>query len=221
MSEHLSQANESQAELAEAHTYDGIQEYDNPTPLWWDLLFVGTVLFAPLYVVWFHSPQAGRTHAESYEAAFAANMRLQFGELGTLEADEPTILKYMNDSQWLAVGQATFVTHCASCHGKEGEGVSGPNLTDDYYLHVKEVADIAKVIKNGAKAGAMPAWGNRLHPNEVVLAASYVASMRGKNLSSSRKAEGKVIDPWPEPPAGDASNNDDSAATSEGQSDDV
>lgn len=191
-------------EIPASHTYDGIQEYDNPTPLWWDLLFVGTILFAPVYIVWFHSPLAGRTHAERYEGALAANMRLQFGELGTLTADEPTILKYMNDTKWQSVGKATFATHCVSCHGREGEGVSAPNLTDEHYLNVKQVTDIAGVIKNGAKAGAMPAWENRLHPNEVVLASAYVASLRGQNKSSARPAEGNIIPPWPEAPAADA-----------------
>ncbi len=179
------------------HCYDGIQEYDNPTPFWWDLLFVGSVLFAPFYALWFHAPSMGRTHAAHYDVELAENMRLQFGEIGELTADESTILKYMKDPKWLTVGQATFATNCVSCHGTAGEGISGPNLTDDYYLNVKQITDIAKVIQNGAKAGAMPAWANRLHPNEIVLAASYVASMRGENLSSSRPPEGNQIDPWP------------------------
>ncbi|MEM1303271.1 MAG: cbb3-type cytochrome c oxidase N-terminal domain-containing protein [Planctomycetota bacterium] len=178
------------------HSYDGIVEYDNPTPLWWDLLFVASILFAPLYIVWFHSPFATRTLADTYEVALAENMKKQFGEIGTLAADEATILKYMNDSKWLSVGKATFATNCASCHGKNGEGISGVNLTDEYYKHVTNVTDIAKVILEGANAGAMPAWKNRLHPNEVVLASSYVASLRGQNLSG-RQAEGKEIDPWP------------------------
>jgi cytochrome c oxidase cbb3-type subunit III len=179
------------------HVYDGIQEYDNPTPGWWNMLFIGSVVFSPLYLLWFHSPTSGRTLAAQYEVGMAENMKLQFGELGDLEPDEATIVKYMGEPQWLKVGQATFITNCVSCHGREGEGVSAPNMTDDHFLHVKQIADIASVIKNGAKNGAMPAWGNRLHPNEVVLAASYVAALRGKNLPSARPAEGEVIPPWP------------------------
>ena len=183
------------------HTYDGIQEYDNPTPRWWDLLFVGSIFFAPVYAVWFHAPQMNRNLAGRYEQALAANMRLQFGEIGDLAPDEETILRYMNKPEWLNVGASTFATNCVSCHGRQGEGVSGPNLTDDFYLHVKEITDIAKVVAEGAKKGAMPAWRNRLHPNEVVLVSAYVASLRGQNLDSSYQADkGKEIAPWPEPP---------------------
>ena len=51
------------------------------------------------------------------------------------------------------------------------------------------------VVTHGRKNGAMPAWGNRLSPNEIVLVASYVASVRGKNLSG-RPHEGQLIAPW-------------------------
>lgn len=208
MSTPENKATEPVADQLSDHCYDGIQEYDNPTPRWWDLLFVGSVIFAPIYCIWFHAPQMGRTHAARLETALADNMRLQFGEIGELTGDEETILKYMNEPQWLKVGEATFATHCVSCHGRQGEGISGPNLTDDNYIHVKQIADIAKIINDGAKAGAMPAWGNRLHPNEVVLAASYVASLRGQNLSSGWKVRSDPIPPWPAAPAAETATTE-------------
>lgn len=178
------------------HNYDGIQEYDNPTPGWWNWLFIATIIMAPIYLVIFHSPYSDRSVKAQYDRANNANLKLQFEEIGELEGDAETILKYKDDPKWIAVGKATFATNCVSCHGKKAEGLSGPNLTDDSYLHVKQVEDIARVIHDGAKAGAMPAWGNRLHPNEVVLAAAYVASLRGTNVAG-KGPEGNAIDPWP------------------------
>ena len=50
----------------------------------------------------------------------------------------------------------------------------------------------------------MPAWQNRLHPNEIVMVSAYVASLRGQNKDGPRGEEGSVIDPWPAaPPAHD------------------
>lgn len=198
MSDNPHVAPEAEDELLSSHNYDGIQEYDNPTPGWWNWMFIATIVFAPIYVLWFHSPTEPRDLEAQYESAYAANMKLQFGEIGTLEPTPANIVKYMHDDKWLGVGAATFATHCKSCHGADGSGISGPNMTDDYYKNVKNIGDIAKVIRDGAANGAMPAWGNRLHPNEVVLAAAYMASLRGKDLPSSRPAEGNIIPPWPD-----------------------
>ena len=92
-----------------------------------------------------------------------------------------------------------FQTHCASCHGKNGGGLVGVNLTDDHYKHVTTIEDIARVIENGAGGGAMPAWKNRLsHVNQVVLTAAYVASLRGTNVAGGKAPEGTEIPPWGE-----------------------
>ena len=32
------------------HSYDGIQEYDNPMPRWWVYSFWGTIIFSVLYM---------------------------------------------------------------------------------------------------------------------------------------------------------------------------
>lgn len=197
MSDNPTVSPEAEDELLSSHNYDGIQEYDNPTPGWWNWLFVATIVFAPIYIVWFHSPTDPHTIAVEYEKAYAENMKLKFGDL-VIDPTEANIVKYMHDEEWLGVGATVFATHCKQCHGAEGEGISGPNLTDDNYLNVKNIEDIAKVIRDGAKNGAMPAWESKLHQNEIVLAASYVASLRGKNVKG-RVAEGTLVPPpWPE-----------------------
>jgi cytochrome c oxidase cbb3-type subunit 3 len=182
------------------HEYDGIREYDNPTPAWWHLIFLGTVGFGIVYYLFFQIGNAGWTVQEAHQTAVAEDLKRRFQEIGELQGDEATILEYMQQPDWLAVGTTVFATHCKSCHGSNGEGSVGPNLTDDHYKNVKELADLVKVLENGAAAGAMPAWRTRLHPNEIVLSAAYVATLRGKNLPSPRSAEGEIIPPWPESP---------------------
>ena len=165
------------------HEYDGIQEYDNPCPGWWHAIFWLTVFFS---VVYFFSSRSAATagrwpsawnigHGRGHESSGSASM-------GELKNDTATILKYKDDADWMLYANSVFLTNCQSCHGADGSGVVGPNLTDDYYKNVKKITDIAEVIKNGAAGGSMPAWETRLHPNEVVLMAAYVAGLRGKNL---------------------------------------
>jgi len=154
-------------------------------------------------MMYYHGGPSGRGVEGQYGVALAANTRLQFAEIGDLQPDAETIVTYMEKPSWVRVGQSVYKTHCTSCHGNDGEGKIGPNLTDDVYKNVRQVDDIAKVIMKGANAGAMPAWSNRLHPNEVVLVSAYVAGLRGQELDSPRPPEGNAIPPWPEPPAQD------------------
>jgi cytochrome c oxidase cbb3-type subunit 3 len=179
------------------HSYDGIEEYDNPTPGWWVWLFALPIVLSPFYYVFYHSGVPGRSIHEEYSVAVADNLRLQFAELGELKPDKATLLKYIADKRWLTVGESVYKTNCISCHGSAGEGKVGPNLTDDAWKNVYSIEDIAKVVALGAAGKAMPAWGNRLHPNEVVLVSCYVAAMRGSNPPAPvRPPEGKPIPPW-------------------------
>lgn len=199
-------AEKSQENLLD-HEYDGIREYDNPTPAWWHLVFIGCVVFSVVYFIFFQLGNAGWTVEEAYDAAEARDLSARFAEMGELEMDEQTVLIYTGDPEGLKVGANVFEKNCRSCHGENGEGKEGPNLTDDYYKNVKRLGDILHVVDQGANNGAMPPWGTRLHPNEMVLVSSYVANLRGKNLTGGRKADEQgyvVIPPWPDPAAAEA-----------------
>jgi cytochrome c oxidase cbb3-type subunit 3 len=180
------------------HEYDGIREYDNPCPGWWAWLFFLTAVFAAAYFFYFQVGKAGISVQKDHENAVADNVRLRFAEIGELTPDEPTLIKYMQESEaeWLQVGRSVYEQQCKTCHGDEGRGLVGPNLTDDYYKNVEKLGDVLTVIIDGAGNGSMPSW-KRLHPNEILLVSAYVATLRGKNLPSPRQAEGKLIPPWP------------------------
>ncbi|MGI9472984.1 MAG: cbb3-type cytochrome c oxidase N-terminal domain-containing protein [Rubripirellula sp.] len=185
------------------HDYDGIQEYDNPLPGWWKWLFIASILFTPPYFWFYHNGAEGRTLSDRYDRELAANLKLQFAEIGELTADRETVVKYLYEDSWLRIGKAVFKSNCVSCHGREGVGLVGPNLRDDHYKNVKDIADILKVLENGANAGAMPAWKNRLSTNEIVLVSSYVASLRGSEDGNGKPPEGNEISPWPAAPVED------------------
>jgi cytochrome c oxidase cbb3-type subunit 3 len=181
------------------HIYDGIQEFDNPLPGWWTWLFVGSVVFSFFYWIVFHFGTEGRSVFDQYDRNSAEIFERRFAEIGVLKPDRPTILAYMNDPKFLTVGKVVYKTNCVSCHGANGEGNIGPNLTDDHWKNVKQIEDIARVIEQGAANGAMPSWRNRLsHINQIVLAAAYVASMRGTNPPGGKMPEGELIAAWPE-----------------------
>ena len=190
------------------HAYDGIEEFDNPLPGWWKWLFVASIVICPFYWMFYHGGAEGRSTEDAYNSALAENTRLQFAEIGDLQPDAATIMKFSQKSNWVRVGEIVFKTNCSTCHGRKGEGNVGPNLTDEYFKHITTVEDIAKVIANGAAAKAMPAWSNRLHPNEIVMLSAYIAKLRGTNVEGGKAAEGKLIAPWPEPPQSKSDSNE-------------
>lgn len=179
------------------HCYDGIEEYDNPLPGWWTWIFVATIVYSLGYFWIYHGGLGARRLPDLYNLAVADNLRLQFADLGELQPESDVILKYARDDKWVMVGKTVYDTNCISCHGAQAQGLVGPNLTDPFWKQVKEPQDVAKVIREGAAGGAMPAWKNRLHPNEVVLAASYIVSLQGTVPPGvGRKPEGTQIEPW-------------------------
>ncbi|TWT51237.1 Cbb3-type cytochrome c oxidase subunit CcoP2 [Rubripirellula amarantea] len=183
------------------HQYDGIEEFDNPLPGWWKWIFVLCILFSIPYTLFYHGGAEGRSIEEGYEVALADNLRLQFAEIGELKADRANVIKFLYKPNMLSIGKAVFKSNCTSCHGSDGGGLVGPNLTDEEYKNVKDIGDFINVLENGAGAGAMPAWKNRLSTNEIVMVSSYVASLRGTVPASAKAPQGNKIAPWPPAPA--------------------
>jgi cytochrome c oxidase cbb3-type subunit 3 len=186
-----------EAKLLPGH--DGIQEYDNPIPGWMSWILGVTIVWGVLYC-FYYGLGYGPSNLAEYQAAVADNVRLQFAEIGLLKPDEPTMLAYMGKPDWMAFGRSVYQSNCQSCHGPTGLGGVGTNLCDDHWKNVVKFEDIPKVVGGGAAGGQMPAWGARLHPNEVVLVSAYVATLRG-SASGGKAAEGKVIPAWPAVPA--------------------
>jgi cytochrome c oxidase cbb3-type subunit 3 len=113
-----------------------------------------------------------------------------------LTPDSATLLKLAKDPLMNKMGASIFQTNCVSCHGRHAEGVACPNLTDNYYIHVKKIEDFIDVITKGRNNGAMPAWGNRLRPNEIIVVAAYVSSLRNTNYPGGKHPEGTIPPPW-------------------------
>lgn len=69
-------------------------------------------------------------------------------------------------------GRKYFLGHCSFCHGPEGEGGRGVNLTAGRYRHGGSDREVFKTISRGVQGTEMP--GSRLSPNEVWRLVTYV-----------------------------------------------
>lgn len=183
------------------HNYDGIQEYDNPIPGWWHLIFLGSVVFSICYVVVWHLTPIIPTREARHASAVAAAEEAQFGPLRDMPMDSNKILAVMGNDKWLSGGESIFKGTCAVCHGQQGEGIEalGLNLTDEKYLFVQKITDIADIVKNGTPSKKMPPQ-SQFNENEIAMVAGYVASLRGKNVAGPEsQMQGEVIPAFPQP----------------------
>ena len=178
-------------DLLMEHEYDGIQELNNPTPAWFMYLFYGTIIFAIGYLLNYHVFHTGQLLYEEYrtEIAKADIAQKAFLSKSANRVDE-TNVKLVNDPVVLASGQVIFKKNCSPCHGEHAQGVVGPNLTDDYWLHGGKINDIFKTIKYGVPAKGMPTWEKLLSPKQIADVANYIKSLHGTNPAGPKEPQG-------------------------------
>lgn len=183
------------------HSWDGIEEFDNPMPRWWLWTFYITIVwgigYTLLYPAWplVSSATAGMLGyatrgevaediAAVQEANEGINMRLASAELGEVPSD-PELNNYA-----VSAGAAVFRTWCAQCHGSGAAGVQAsgyPNLLDDDWLWGGSIDDIHATIAHGirneededARFSQMPAFGEILEAEEISQVVNYVMSLSG------------------------------------------
>jgi cytochrome c oxidase cbb3-type subunit 3 len=80
-----------------------------------------------------------------------------------------------------------------SCHGVNGEGKIGPNLTDSYWLHGGTINDVFKTIKYGVPEKSMPTWSKIFPASKIKDVASYVKSIAGTNPANAKSPDGELF----------------------------
>jgi cytochrome c oxidase cbb3-type subunit 3 len=169
-------------ELLIAHDYDGIQELDNPIPAWFMYLFYATIIFAAGYLLTYHVFGLGQLQYQEYKTEMAqanAAKKLYLSKAAN-KVDENTV-KLSTDPAVLASGKTIFMQNCQACHGEHAQGVVGPNLTDDYWLHGGKINDVFKTIKYGVLSKGMPNWEKQLSPKQISEVANFIKSLHGTN----------------------------------------
>jgi len=176
-----------------SHAYDGIREYDNPLPGWWRMIFWGTIVFAGFYGLYFHVVGWGRSPDDRYKDALAAYQTTrELRAPGGPNVTEDMLARGAHDDEMLSKGQAIFAQKCASCHTENGRGLIGPNLTDLYQIHGTTRMDLYNAVHDGAPGTPMIAWIEQLPAQDVVAVATFVTTLRGKNIPG-KEPQGKPV----------------------------
>jgi cytochrome c oxidase cbb3-type subunit 3 len=168
------------------HNYDGIQELDNNLPRWWVWLFYITIIYAAIYLVYYHVAHTGNLSAAEYDQEMKAGNEIKAAAMGKFESSIPTLTP-STDAVVLDSGRQTYAKFCAPCHRADGGGLVGPNLTDSYWIHGSNFTDNVTIIWNGVPAKGMITWKAILKPDEIYSVASYIYTLRGAKLATPGK----------------------------------
>ncbi len=183
------------------HDWDGIQEYNVPTPRWWLIVWIVCIIWAVIY--WFFYPtwpipgghskgtlnwsQQSQLSESQQEIAAIKNVYLdKFSKSSFAEIKkDPQLMEFALNS-----GRAAFKENCAACHGTGAAGGKGfPNLNDDDWLWGGKIEDIQQTLFYGIRSAhdktrlsQMPSFGldQILKKDEIEAVTEYVLSLSGK-----------------------------------------
>jgi cytochrome c oxidase cbb3-type subunit 3 len=184
------------------HELDGIKEYDNPMPGWLMAIWWGSLIFSAAYLIFYALSFGEGTMEAEYRGATqeAVSAVDAYFEANPLVAPSPAdLLAGAANPAVLEAGRSRFTRTCASCHGEQAQGLIGPNLTDDRWIHGGTVEQIFQSIAKGWPAKGMPPWGRAVKPEELSALVSYVRSIQGSNPPNARAPEGERVVPEPIP----------------------
>lgn len=175
------------------HEFDGIKELDNPMPPWLKYIFYVTIIISFAYItrlVVFKDESIIQKKEYSKEMAAAR------AKTASAEKEEATkaVAQPMSQEQILAAGKVTFDKICYVCHGKFGEGLVGPNFTDDYWIHGNKPEDLKKVIVDGIIDKGMLSYKSQLSNKQIDQVIAYILSLHGTNPPNPKAPQGVKVD---------------------------
>lgn len=183
-----------EAEVMTDHSYDGIRELDNSLPPWWKGLFYVTIVFSFAYILIYHVFRSQPLQSAEYNNELAEAEQLKKNrQKETGSAFDENQVAFLTDAGTLSAGKGIYDGNCASCHGYEGQGGVGPNLTDQFWIHGGGIQNVYNTIKNGVTEKGMIAWKSQLSPTAMQKVASYVLSLQNTNPAGAKPAQG---DQW-------------------------
>lgn len=199
------------------HSWDGIEEYNNPLPRWWVWVFYATIVWGIGYTIAYPAwplitgatpgVLGASTRADvaaeiaAVDAANAAiKAKLVAADLNAIGTD-PELATYAENA-----GAAVFRTNCTTCHGSGAAGFEGkgyPNLLDDDWLWGGTMEDIHLTITHGirnttdadARYSEMPKFGTDgiLDETQIAQVAEHVLAISGQEHDAAAAAAGATV----------------------------
>ncbi len=195
------------------HSWDGIEELNNPLPRWWLWTLYLTIIWGIGYVIAFPAwPMiSGATQGvlgwstRGNVAQDIADHEAKNVDLVTdlLNANMATLPEDADLNRYaIARGGSVFRAQCSQCHGSGAAGAKGyPNLLDNDWLWAGDMDGIMHTVRHGvrndtdldARWSQMPAFGDMLSNAEIVATAEYVVSLSATEFDATLAADGATL----------------------------
>lgn len=172
------------------HEFDGIKELDNPLPPWLKYIFYVTIVLSVSYLilVFVFEDDSVIQQKEYRKEMVAARAKT---EIVAKEETVKAAAAPMTQEQILAAGKSIFDKTCVVCHGKFGEGLVGPNFTDEYWIHGGKPEDLKKVVTEGVIEKGMISYKSQFNNKQIDQVIAYILSLQGTNPPNQKAPQGE------------------------------
>ncbi|MCF2905862.1 cytochrome-c oxidase, cbb3-type subunit III [Octadecabacter sp. CECT 8868] len=186
------------------HSWDGIEELNNPLPRWWVWILYLTIVWAIGYTIAYPAwPLV--TGATEGVLGFSTRGEVQ-EDILRVEAENADLLERLTTVDLAAVsdddelhgfainaGSSIFAANCSQCHGRGAAGVQAggyPNLLDDDWLWGGSIDEIVYTVTHGirneqsfdSRYSEMPKFGadEILIDDEITALVQHVRAISGQ-----------------------------------------
>ncbi|WP_417279281.1 cytochrome-c oxidase, cbb3-type subunit III [Celeribacter sp.] len=180
------------------HSWDGIEELNNPLPRWWLYTFYLCIIWGIAYTIampawplvkgattgmlgWSTRAEVADKIASFEEMNAAVNAELAAADITAIEVGSDVHNYGVN------MGAAVFRANCSQCHGSGAAGNTGyPNLLDNDWLWGGTIDEVAYTVQHGvrnetdeARYSEMPKFGadELLTEEEIDQAVAFAMSL--------------------------------------------
>lgn len=197
------------------HSWDGIEEYNNPLPKWWLYIFYACIVWGIGYTIAYPAwPLLKEATPGLLGYSTRANVAADIDAVNQSNAEltkelseiDLNILANNDELDRFATnwGAAVFRAHCSQCHGSGAAGVQGqgyPNLLDDDWLWGGTIEEVAYTVRHGirnetdddAHWSQMPAFGDMLEKDEIKAVVQHVLAISGADHDAAMAATGATV----------------------------
>jgi cytochrome c oxidase cbb3-type subunit 3 len=196
------------------HSWDGIEEYNNPLPRWWLWTFYLCIVWAIGYSIAYPAwPLVKGATTGLLGFSTRAEVAKDIQTFDDMNAAITAELAAANVADVLPntplgdyatnMGAAVFRANCSQCHGSGAAGNVGyPNLLDNDWLWGGTVDEIAFTIQHGvrnetddARYSEMPRFGvdEILEPEQIDQVVEFVLQLSGSDFDAALATEGAVV----------------------------